>query len=150
MTIASVLPSRSTPVCTQQQNNRKSKWVPANVRDLVLDGVNIAAGFFTAEDDFTGPNTAIRRGEIEPDGSDVTVPYEATLKFLPMRSFSREWKNVRGAVLKGLDLTALSFSFSDKFTGRHTVVRDMDYEFEDGTVLPVVWHIKFGRPRLTA
>lgn len=150
MTTASVLPIRNTSVCTQQHNNCKSNWVPTNVRDLVLDGVNIAAGFFTAEDDFTGPNTAIRRGEIEPDGSGVTVPYQADLKFVPTSAFRREWKNVRNAVLKGLDLLALSFDFSDTFTGPNTVIREMDYELEDGTLLPVVWHIKFGRPLLTS
>jgi hypothetical protein len=150
MTHASVLPIRNTSVSTQQQNNRKSTWVPTNVRDLVLDGVNIAAGFFTDEDDFTGPNTAIRRGEIAPDGSDVTVSYEAALRFLPTPAFRREWKNVRNAVLKGLDLAALSFDVSDKFTRPHSVIRDIDYVLEDGTVLPVVCHIKFGRPFLTS
>jgi hypothetical protein len=140
----------ATVVCTQKHNTRKSTWVPKNVRDLVLEGVDIAAGFSTAEDDFTGPNAAIRHGEIEPDGSGVTVPYKATLKFLPKAAFRRAWKNVRGAVLKGLDLLDLSFNFSDTFTGPDTVIREMDYELEDGTLLPVVWHIKFGRPRLTA
>jgi hypothetical protein len=143
-----------TVVRTRKQHNsssqRSAKSVPTNVRDLVLDGADIAAGFFTEEDDFTGPNTTTRHGEIEPDGSDVTVPYEAALQFLPTPAFRREWKNVRNAVLKGLDFAALSFAVQDKFTGPHTVIREMDYKLEDGTLLPVVWHIKFGRPRLTA
>jgi hypothetical protein len=154
MTAHSSNTSVPTVVRTQKHHNssskRSAKSVPTNVRDLVLDGADIAAGFFTEEDDFTGPNTATRHGEIEPDGTDVTVTYEAALQFLPTPPFRREWKNVRNAVLKGLDLAALSFAVQDKFTGPHTVIREMDYELEDGTLLPVVWHIKFGRPRLTA
>jgi hypothetical protein len=133
----------------KNQSKQSATWVPANARDLVLDEADIAAGFTTAEDEFVGPNTLIRRGQVEPDRSHAVVPFKAVLRFRPTATFRRAWKNVRAAVLHGLDLRELSYALTDRFTGPHTVIREMDYELEDGTVLPVVWHIKFGRPFLT-
>lgn len=133
-----------------KQSKQSAKSVPTNVRDLVLDGIDVAGGSLSQEDEFTGPNTAIRRGEIQPDASRFVVPYKAILQFNPTAAFRRAWKNVRGAVLNGLDLAELSYALHDRFTGPNTVIRTMDYELEGGNILSLVWRIKFGRPLLTS
>lgn len=57
------------------------KWVPKNVREVVLQGFDLHAGFFTAADSFTGPNAIVRRGEVQPDGSQIKIPYTARITF---------------------------------------------------------------------
>ena len=61
------------------------KWIPRNVREAVLKGCALQAGFSTAGDDFTGPNTLTRCGEIEPDieshEAHFVIPYIARIKF---------------------------------------------------------------------
>jgi hypothetical protein len=59
----------------------KSANIPRNVREIVLQGFDLQEGFSTDEDTFTGPNTIERRGEFEPDGSHITIPYTASIRF---------------------------------------------------------------------
>jgi hypothetical protein len=55
--------------------------VPRNARDVVLQGFDLHAGSFTATDNFTGPNTIVQRGELQPDGAQVRIPYTARITF---------------------------------------------------------------------
>lgn len=55
--------------------------VPGNARDAALQGANFLEGFATLEDCWTGPNSAIRTGEVEPDGADIVVPFTAKITY---------------------------------------------------------------------
>jgi len=57
------------------------KWVPKNVREIVLKGFDLAEGFSIYDEDFTGANAVVRRGTFEPDGADLEIPFTASIKF---------------------------------------------------------------------
>ena len=59
----------------------KRQWQPKNVRDVVLKGFNLAEGFSTYEEEFTGANTVLHRGIFEPDGADLEVPFVAKISY---------------------------------------------------------------------
>src|SRR5271170_3541851 len=54
--------------------------VPSNVREAVLQGADIMAGFTTAEDRFTGPNTVVRHGQIESEDG-LVISFIAKIEF---------------------------------------------------------------------
>jgi hypothetical protein len=134
--------SVSTVVCTQ----KSKQSLPRSAREAVLSGFDILGASFSAQDNFTGANTLIRTGEIEPCPG-LTIPFVANIAFRPDANGRRSYRDVRNAVLGGFDLLAASYSAHDQFTGPDTVVRRGEIEFEDGLKIPFVAKIKFGRPR---
>jgi hypothetical protein len=59
----------------------KKNSEPKNAREIALAGCNLSEGFSFYEETFIGAHTVERRGEFEPDGSQLTIPFTARIKF---------------------------------------------------------------------
>jgi hypothetical protein len=133
----------------QAEKGETMYTIPSNVRQAVLQGADIGEGFTTTEERFTGPNTSISRGEIEPDDTDFKIPFTARTTYQrPRRNGkigSSVPKDARTAVSEGFE--EYSDDSEDQFTGPITVIRTGEVESEDGLVIPFISKIKFGRPR---
>jgi hypothetical protein len=133
-----VLPSGK---CTQLQRS---------VRDAVLSGMDLLGSSFSAEDKFTGKDTFVRKGEVEPDCANFVIPITAVTKCgRPRRKGAGQSvpTDARDAVLSGFDLMGASSEAEDQFVWPHTVIRAAEFQFDEGWVMPFISRIKFGQPR---
>jgi hypothetical protein len=78
------------PLPTRQA---KRVRIPKNVRAAVEEGADLHAGSSTASDEFTGPHTLIRRGEVQPEVEAgkprFVIPYVARIRFGKPRRVGR-------------------------------------------------------------
>ena len=128
----------------------KPSMLPNSVREAVLDGIDLLGSSFSGEDKFTGKDTFVRKGEIEPDCANFVIPFTAVTKCgRPRRKGAGQSvpSDARDAVLSGFDLMGASSEAEDRFVGPHTVIRTGEFQFDEGWVMPFISRIKFGQPR---
>jgi hypothetical protein len=127
---------------------------PKNVREFMLQERELdqlMEGSVTTDNQFTGPNMVVRRGEWENVG--MVIPFVEKIKFRPDAKGREVFVSVRNAVTNlDFDLFAGWSDAEDEFTGPNTVHRRGEWEIEigEGIEIPFTSNIKFGRPRLTA